>query len=200
MNESERKQVVKHLKELKDKILEKESKEKELDELKQNEIVQRYFELIKEIHELELLNPQIVKYTMEEIIEQEFSKSFKNDIYSEYRNISKCSHPIWIYMGSFYNNNDEYGYESRSYKRKVYNEQDEMFGYNIYKCLACGKETDCNKFYYKAFEKDNFVLKKYSMNTIKFNKLQNEYYSYLFNHKVDVSQKKLIKSFNERYE
>lgn len=78
----------------------------------------------------------------------------------EYINLSnefkpKCQHEIWLYSGSYYTENDDYGYD---YMGQVENELDENFCFNIYKCQNCNKEIRLSN--WRSFEEEHIIIKE----------------------------------------
>lgn len=198
MNEYERREILKKLKEIKKIFTERNNTIEEKEKLKQNETVQRYFSLQRKIADL---NEQIINLNKYDKFNRNFEQIVINEFKDKENHFSKCEHPIYVYIGSF-KDEGEYGYESRVYSHRVDNEKSFDFEYNIYKCLVCGstKIIYKNKYpNYEEFEKEHNVLKSYLMNPALFDKLQEEYYKYLYNHTVETTQKKLIKVFKERY-
>lgn len=76
----------------------------------------------------------------------------------------KCQHEIWLYSGSYYTENDDYGYD---YMGQVENELDEKFCFNIYKCQNCNKEIRLSN--WRSFEEEHIIIKNnnYKKKTLK---------------------------------
>ena len=181
MKENDRLEIINKVKELKDKRKEFIGYKRELGLLLSDPKVKRYIELTECINSRKDLVYN--KVNRDEII---YSLAF-----STYARENKCTHVVWIYVGSYYDSSNSY--ELSSYV--VPNEQDRRFEYNIYACLDCDKRIEIKD--YKRFESEHFVLKSYRFVNIK--RLREYYYKLLSTNKVENANKKLIKEFKERY-
>ena len=199
MNESERKQIIQNLKDIKDMFEVAEEIKRDLEKLKETPEVKKYLELC---NNLTTLRYDIRSKSKEKLKNLSFNDLFREEIekmhmhQNEYKNFSRCSHPIWIYLGSF-KTECNYGYQSKPYGVRLENENSFGFEYNKYKCPECGREEITKD--YKAFENEHSVLKSYDISLESFRRLEEEYYKYLCEHSVSISERKLVKSFNERY-
>ena len=103
--------------------------------------------------------------------------------------ISQCNHDILNYYGSY-----SLGDTPRvKLEFQVYDEEDEDFTYNKYKCLECGKLIQVED--WQEFEKEKIVLKnRKEINPFKY---QDLYYQLLYNHSVEEAQRMLIEEFNK---
>lgn len=181
MKENDRLEIINKVKELKNKRKEFIDYKRELGLLLSDPKVKRYIELTECINSRKDLVYN--KVNGDEII---YSLAF-----STYAHENKCTHDVWIYVGSYYDSSNSY--ELSSYV--VPNEQDRRFEYNIYACLDCDKRIEIKD--YKKFESEHFVLKSYRFVNIK--RLREYYYKLLSTNKVENANKKLIKEFKERY-
>ena len=181
MKENDRLEIINKVKELKDKRKKFIGYKRELGLLLSDPKVKRYIELTECINSRKDLIYN--KVNGDEII---YSIAF-----STYTRENKCTHDIWIYVGSYYDSSNSY--ELSSYV--VPNEQDRRFEYNIYACLDCDKRIEIKD--YKRFESEHFVLKSYKFVNIQ--RLREYYYKLLSTNKVENANKKLIKEFKERY-
>ena len=174
----------------------KEIKEKEslqlkyqaLESLKKEPKVIEYFELMKEIEEIETkyehckTNEKIIEYVFRRLMNDEF----------------KCHHEIWLYLGSYYLSIDTFTHEHDHLIRK-YDENlsttkgDFEFRYNSYICLECGKKIETED--WKKFEKDNYVLKKQNEND-DIRSYISLYYQSLYIMEQKEAQNKVIQAFN----
>ena len=185
MKENDRLEIINKVKELKNKRKEFIGYKREVGLLLSDPKVKRYIELTECINSRkDLVDNKVNGY---EIIH---SLAF-----STYACENKCTHDVWIYVGSYYDSSN--GYELSSYV--VPNEQDRRFEYNIYACLDCDKRIEIRIEIkdYKKFESEHFVLKSYKFVNIQ--RLREYYYKLLSTNKVENANKKLIKEFKERY-
>ncbi len=181
MKENDRLEIINKVKELKEKRKQFTGYKRELSLLLKDPKVKRYIELTEYIN-----SKKDLIYNKENGDEIIHSLAF-----STYARENKCTHDIWVYVGSYY---DSYnGYELVSYM--VPNEQDKRFEYNLYACLDCDKRIETKD--YKKFESEHFVLKSYRF--INIQRLREYYYKLLLTNKVENANKKLIKEFKERY-
>ena len=171
MKENDRLEIINKVKELKDKRKKFIGYKRELGLLLSDPKVKRYIELTECINSRKDLVYN--KVNGDEII---YSLAF-----STYARENKCTHDIWIYVGSYYDSSNSY--ELSSYV--VPNEQDRRFEYNIYACLDCDKRIEIKD--YKKFESEHFVLKSYKFVNIQ--RLREYYYKLLSTNKVENANK-----------
>lgn len=185
MREKERIEVLESLKELRRIFREREKILEEFEKLKQSNDVKEYFSLQSKIEDIE------EKLNDQKIFNRNFNSIAAAEFRDEWQYTIGCNHEIYIYTGSF----------DKKY-HEVANEKSNDFDHNVYTCLDCshgeyiGKDDSPS---YEEFEKEHFILKSYLMNSTLFYELQNEYYNSLIDHTVEISQKKLVKLFKERY-
>ena len=179
MKEDIRIKIVKKIEQLKEEKQKYLKLKKDLEVLSKNDAVKRYLEIVNALNSLER-KKHILFNKNDDII----NYCFQNSVYD---NRKMCTHDIWVYIGSYYQEDD---YE-RSYNIKVNNENNCKFEYNVYRCLECGDEFRTRE--YADFEKRHLVLKTY--NNVDFYKLQKLYFKYLSASNQESVCKKMIKTF-----
>lgn len=163
------------------------AKRSELEELKKDPAVVKYFNLLDEIHSIQR------KYkfynTDEKIIEHVFS----NLIYEEF----KCHHEIWLYDYSYYLSIDprcEHDHLCAYLDENLpVRKGDFEFEYNKYICLECGKTVETKD--WQSFERSHFVLKNQNENVCIKNYIS-LYYQTLYNKSVEEARETVIRTFN----
>ena len=153
----------------------------ELNLLKKDKKIKRYFELLNKLNDIEYKNNTFL--STDEIVKIKFRNSFNDG------NITQCNHDIWIYEGSYYlmmyNENENY--------LKSNTEKNESFKFNQYICLECGNLVRISQ--WEEFEKKHFVLKNQNdvNNAYYYN---NFYYQLLYNNSIEEAKKMIINEFN----
>lgn len=164
------------------------AKRSQLEELKKDPAVAKYFNLLEEIR----------------ILEEKY-KRYKNDgqiIRSAFRDIIRedfrCHHEIWIYEGSYYLLIDTFRHEHNDLCYKIDENLPERkgefeFQYNRYICLECGEKVETKD--WKTFEQNHFVLKNQN-ESINVEDYISLYYQELYNKSVKEAQETVIRTFN----
>lgn len=149
----------------------------EIDKLLSSEEVRKYIELENKLNYYRML---ISKSNKSNNIMKIFSDYLKNEEHKK-----ECSHNLWIYLGS-YKDNDI-----------LCSELDKNISYNKYICIECGQVV--NVIDYNDFENKNQVIKYLERDIYHLYTnaqiLQNEYYSNLYN----MNSEKSIKYIEDNY-
>ena len=135
MKEDTRNLALQKLKTLKSEREELLSLQKELNDLKENDLVKRYLFLDSFLSKTNIESDK-------KLILDSFSSLVRNN---------ECTHDIWVYLGSFYYVDDIF----RSYSIKVPNERDKKFEYNLYGCLECDETVETSD--YIKFENEHII-------------------------------------------
>ena len=171
MKEDIRNLALQKLKTLKSEREELLSLQKELNDLKENNLVKRYLFLDSFLNKTNIESDEY-------LISNAFSFLIRNN---------KCTHDIWVYLGSFYYVDDMF----RSYSIKVPNERDKKFEYNLYGCLECDETVEISD--YIKFESEHVCLK--TRKYVNIYALRKQYFEYLTEMNVDDAVKKLTSIF-----
>ena len=185
MIESERQIVVKNIEKEIEMLQIKNDKIKQLENLEQKSLIQKYLKLKEEI---ELLTEKF------RFVEQK-EDTLKAIVLSNFAigsiEFSPCSHPLWMYSGSYYNWLD-YNCE-HSHDILVDDENDKEFEFNRYYCLECHRYVDEKD--WEKFEEKRFVLKDRNQLDTYF--YRNLYYQLLYENTINETKEKIIKIFKE---
>lgn len=133
MDENQRSMAKINIKQQKQSLEELINLRKNVKELEQNPIVQKYIEISKILKSFE----------KQPIGETEYDQIFYAMI--NVHKTHKCSHPLFVYVGTF--DEDDFEYENFSF-------------YNHYLCLECETIQKIGKSNYKNFEKNNLIIKE----------------------------------------
>lgn len=171
MKEDTRNLALQKLKNLKSKREELLSLQKELNDLKENDLVKRYLFLSGFLSKINIESDK-------KLILDSFSSLIRNN---------ECTHDIWVYLGSFYYVDDMF----RSYSIKVPNERDKKFEYNLYGCLECDETVETSD--YIKFESEHICLK--TRKYVNIYELRKQYFEYLTEMNVEETVKKLTSMF-----
>ena len=193
MNDNERKEIIK---EIKNELNDKKSLcalYKKLKELTNDPSVIEYLQLLENINRIE---SDIEKYRSP--INGSLNDSLNERINFHFRvNRFSCNHDIWLYVGSFYKyinfENEE------DFFRYNFEDLNTDFSYNKYICLECGKEVKISKKDWKKFESSHLILKDQNKETkLDTDHYTNKYYQLLYRNSVKKSQKTIIEEFEKQ--
>lgn len=172
MKEEERQRRLRVIKEKKEEAKKLKKMQTELKHLMNNPDVKRYFELVDELEDKEIL-------TADEITKKEMRK-FLN------RYSGECSHDVWHYSGGYYVERDR-GPESRDTYYRT-NDSSRINCY-LYRCLDCDYQIEVSWSENERFLREHCVIKTKT----DYNKCREIYSELLCTNRVDHAYQKLLK-------
>lgn len=175
MKEEERQRRLKIIAEKKEETRKLKKMQTELKHLMNSPDVKRYFELVEELEDKEILSA-------DEIMKQEMGK-WSN------RYNDECSHDIWYYLGGYVVEYD-YGPESRDTYYRT-NDPKKIDWYS-YRCLDCYEEIEVSPKDNEKFLRDHCVIKT----RLDYNKCREIYSELLCTNRIDHAYQKLLKRIN----